>query len=112
MKIERALLLILSFLVSGQYVFSQNVEYTFKHPGDSTREYYITIHPPGEIKGCIVLLNGYGEVANHVYKETKIPQIAAKSGIMTIIPTLTDWSCLFVDENSQKLLDDFIEEVS
>jgi hypothetical protein len=38
-------------------------------------------------KGVLFLLPGFGETQEIVLKQSKLPQIAAENGLLTIIPT-------------------------
>ena len=107
MKIFLASILVIAFTTSS----AQKVEYTFSMPGDSTKNYYIAIHPQGTPKGVIILLPGFGELPAATLKETHIPKAASKAGYLTIIPALGDWSFFYIDDQSHQKLNHFILEM-
>lgn len=44
------------------HVFSQRIKYTLTIPGDTTKNYYVTVFPSDKIKGAIILLPGFVEL--------------------------------------------------
>jgi len=46
--------------------------------------YYLTIEPKGNIEGALLLLPGFGQLAQHVLPETKLHEVAAKNNLLTI----------------------------
>ncbi|MBN7816281.1 alpha/beta fold hydrolase [Algoriphagus pacificus] len=100
--------LFVSFSIS---VLGQEIEYTFSTPGDSTKNYYVTIHPKDEVKGALILLPGFGELPKQTLLDSEIYKHASEAGYMTIIPALGDWSFFYIDEPSHQKLDQFIDEV-
>lgn len=89
----------------------QKIEYTLSTAGDTTQNYYVTVHPKEKIKGAIILLPGFGELPKQTLTEWDIHKYASDAGYMTIIPALGDWSFFYVDELSHKKLNQFIEAV-
>jgi pimeloyl-ACP methyl ester carboxylesterase len=49
--------------------------------------YYATV-PPGKVRGLLVLLPGYMQQAESIFKETQLAREAYQAGIATIIPTI------------------------
>jgi pimeloyl-ACP methyl ester carboxylesterase len=92
-------------------VLGQRFEYTFTTPGDTTKNYYVTVSPPEKIKGAIILLPGFGELPKQTLAEWDFPQYAAEAGYLTIIPALGDWSFFYIDDYSHERLKHFIDEV-
>ncbi len=92
-------------------LLAQKVEFTYSIPGDSTREYYATVYPKDKIAGVLILLPGFGEMPKQVLVETNIHKFASDAGYMTIIPALGDWSFFYIDNESHKKLDLFIDVI-
>ena len=40
------------FTLISLHVFAQRIEYTFTTPGDTTKNYYVTVFPADKIKGA------------------------------------------------------------
>lgn len=91
--------------------FGQKVEYNLSIPGDSTQHYYIAVLPEGKVKGSLLLLPGFGELPAQTLAESDLPNRAATAGYITLIPALGDWSFFYIDEQSHKTLDTFIDEI-
>ncbi|HYG02955.1 MAG TPA: hypothetical protein VD927_10960 [Chryseosolibacter sp.] len=104
--ISAILLLIVSLSVRAQ-----RIEYIFATPGDTTKNYYITVHPEGEIIGSLILLPGFGELPRQTLIESDIYKFASAAGYLTIIPALGDWSFFYIDSLSHQRLNQFIQEV-
>src|SRR5687768_1147065 len=104
-------ILTIVFLTLSFQTYAQKIEYTFSIPGDSTQNYYITVHPKEKIKGAIVLLPGFGGLPKGELIETDIEKYAAHAGFLTIVPALGDWSFFYMDETSHQKLNQFISTI-
>lgn len=106
---------LISYLFSLMLVGSasaQSYQVTYRNPKDSSVNYYITVQPVGQPKGVLVLLPGFGELPEYVYAETDLPKQAAQQGLLTVIATLKQgFQSFYIDETSQKTLDQIIREV-
>jgi hypothetical protein len=91
--------------------FGQRIEYTFTIPGDTTKDYYVTIFPKAKVNGSIILLPGFGELPKQTLAESDIHKYASEAGYLTIIPALGDWSFFYIDDLSHQKLNKFIDEV-
>lgn len=87
------------------------VIYTLDNPNDTTKNFYITIFPEGQIKGTLILLPGFGELPTSILIETDIYKYASKAGYITFIPALGDWSFFYCDDVSHQKLNQFIDTV-
>jgi hypothetical protein len=102
--------LIIFFAILSSTALAQRTEYTLSAPGDTTKNYYVTIFPGGIIKGAIVLLPGFGELPKQTLKDWDFHKHASNAGYLTIIPALGDWSFFYMDDLShQKLADSFVK---
>jgi pimeloyl-ACP methyl ester carboxylesterase len=106
---KRFLTVILLAIAFG--LSAQKIEYTFEYPNDSTKNYYITVFPKGQIKGSLILLPGFGELPTETFAETQIHRYASENGYITIIPALGDWSFFYIDSTSNQKLNSFIQAV-
>jgi len=105
-KILIGLLLTISFNISGQ-----KIEYTLSVPGDTTKNYYLTVYPKDKVKGSLILLPGFGELPKQTLIESDIYKFASDAGYLTIIPALGDWSFFYIDNSSHEKLNRLIDEV-
>lgn len=80
---------------------------------DTTKNCYTIISSPETpLKGYIFLLPGFGETAQRVMEQTKLPLFLSQQGILTIIPTLEDGPLSFgIDPASQQSLRKIIADV-
>jgi hypothetical protein len=85
--------------------------YSYDTPKDTTKNFYVTIFPEGPIKGTIILLPGFGELPTGTLIETDIYNYASKSGYITFVPALGDWSFFYCDDVSLQKLNRFIDTV-
>ena len=109
----RYLFLLLILSVSYFYVESQTISKVFLNSNDSTVNQYTVVLPSTGTKGVLILLPGFGENAERVLAQTALPVLAAKNGLLTIIPTLQDGVISFgVDSASQSCLSNIIKDVS
>ncbi len=88
-----------------------NTIYTFDTPNDTTNNFYVTILPEGQIKGTLILLQGFGELPTRTLIETNIYKYASQSGCSTFIPALGDWSFFYCDDASHQKSNQFIDTV-
>jgi pimeloyl-ACP methyl ester carboxylesterase len=102
---------IIFFLILSFQGFGQKIEYTLSAPGDTTKNYYVTIFPKERIKGAIVLLPGFGELAKQTLKEWDFHKHASNGGYLTIIPALGDWSFFYMDDLSHQKLKEFVDKM-
>lgn len=51
---------------------------------DAEYGYYLTIEPKGKIEGTLLLLPGFGQLAQYVFPETKLHKFAAENNLLTI----------------------------
>ncbi len=108
MKHTAVLLIILLYLPS----FAQTGEIYYSNPEHNSVNYYITFKPEGQLKGLLLLLTSFGESPQTASKETEIPKIATKNGLLTVIASLQDGNMtFFVDSLSQATLDKLILEL-
>jgi len=71
--------------------------------------YYLTIEPKGKIEGALLLLPGFGQLAQHVLPETKLHEVAAKNNFLTICFSTRFRSS--ADDFYQKKLNAALEDV-
>lgn len=107
---------LLLFLLLSQTVFTlaQSKETIYLGTIDSTANYYQAIYYPDiAFEQVLILIPGFGETPERVAMQTDLPVVAAKNGILTIIPVLADGVLsLGVDEQSQKSLKRIIEHAT
>lgn len=108
---QMSLRLVGIFLLISTNLFGQGIEFTYKIKGDTTREYYATVHPAKEVRGVLILLPGFGELPKQTLVETDIHKVASEAGYLTIIPALSDWSFFYIDNASHEKLNRFIDDV-
>ena len=108
MRISILIAILISVSISG---FGQKIEYTFSTPGDTTKNYYVTIFPKDKVKGALILLPGFGELPKQTLLDSDIYKYASDAGYLTLIPALGDWSFFYIDHSSHQKLDQFIDEV-
>ncbi len=107
----RKILFAVVFILLSFKLSAQKINYTLANPGDSTKNYYITVHPEKEVKGFLLLLPGFGELPKKVLIESDLPALASKAGYLTIIPALGDWSFFYIDKQSHEKLNRLLGEV-
>lgn len=104
-------LLILLLTISLQ-AFSQKIEYSLAVPGDTTKNYHITIHPEsGLFRGLLLLLPGFGELPQQTMVESDIYKYASEAGFLVIIPALGDRSFFYIDDSSHQTLNQFVNDI-
>lgn len=104
-------LLIGVLLTISSTLLGQKLEYTFSVPGDTTKNYYVTVYPKDKVKGALILLPGFGELPKQTLIDSDIYKFASNAGYLTIIPALGDWSFFYIDNSSHEKLNQFINEV-
>lgn len=94
-------------------VFSQKTETVSLDKNDPTKNCYTIIYPDVlPCKGYLFLIPGFGENAERMLLQTNLPIEAAKSGLLTIIPSLQDGVLSFgVDSVSQQTLQKIVDDV-
>ena len=97
MRISILIAILISVSISG---FGQKIEYTFSTPGDTTKNYYVTIFPKDKVKGALILLPGFGELPKQTLLDSDIYKYASDAGYLTLIPALGDWSFFYIDHSS------------
>lgn len=107
----RAKILLTIFVTVSVHVLGQRIEYTLSIPGDTTKNYYVTVFPKDKVTGSIIILPGFGELPRQTLIESDIYKYASEAGYLTIIPALGDWAFFYIDESSHQKLSKFIDEV-
>lgn len=94
--------------------FAQKTETVSLDKNDPAKSCYTIIYPDVlPWKGCLFLIPGFGENAERVLLQTNLPLEAAKSGLLTIIPSLQDGVLSFgVDSVSQQTLQKIVDDVA
>jgi len=93
----------------------QKLATTYLNPKDSTTNMYLAVVPEGKpIKAFLFLLDGFGIVSpKGVLVQTQLPILAAKQGVLVVIPILKTGSQYFGSDNgSQQSLREMIEMVA
>jgi hypothetical protein len=107
--------LILSILTIFVFtnLYGQKIDKVYLDKNDSSKNCYTIIYPPKlPWKGYIVILPGFGQNADRVLEQTKLPKLTAQKGLLTIIPTLQEGVLSFgVDNPSQESLENIIQDV-
>ncbi len=108
----RLKLILLTFFILTN-LFGQKIEKVFLNKNDSTKDNYTIIYPSKlPWTGYVVIIPGFGETAEKVLEQTDLPKIAAKYGLLTIIPIFQDGVLSFgVDSLSQQSLANIIQDV-
>ena len=108
---KNILFIFLTFVSAAS--FAQRVQTVYLDPKDSTANMYIVVQPEnGPVKAFMFLLDGFGGSPKDVPIQTKLPMIAAKQGILSIIPMLQTGRLYFGSDNaSQQSLKALIERV-
>ena len=70
------------------FSYSQKIETVYLNPTDSTSNLYVIVYPPKlPWSGFMFLVPGMFQKPQEVLQQTELPKIAARQGILTIIPT-------------------------
>ena len=114
---KKLIITFLAFLIfvigcNAQKITKPKTEKVFLD-NDTTKNSYLIIFPSKlPIKGYIFLLPGFGETAERVMQQSKLPIQLAESGLLTIIPTLQDGVFSFgIDDSSQQSFNKIIADV-
>lgn len=93
--------------------FGQKTEKVFLDKNDLSKNCYTIIYPTKlPWTGYIFIIPGFGETAERVLEQTDLPKITAKSGLLTIIPTLQDGVLSFgMDSLSQQSFNEIVLDV-
>lgn len=94
-------------------LYGQKIDQVYLDKAESTKNFYTIIYPPKlPWNGYIIILPGFGQNAERVLEQTKLPKLTAQNGLLTIIPTLQDGVLSFgVDNPSQESLQNIIQDV-
>jgi hypothetical protein len=92
-------------------IMNPKIEFTFAIPNDTTKNFYVTVFPKGDIKGTLILLSGFGELPTETLNATDIYKYASQSGYITFIPALGDDLFFYLDKVSNEKLYRFIDTV-
>ena len=82
---------------------------------DSTGDvsgYYLVVRPPEQqIRGAMILLNGFGSPAEKIFPETRLHEAAARAGILTVGMSMGNKICAdsMVEQRLNTLLRDVIQ---
>lgn len=107
------LLLLLTVVLSTSFAWCQKITKVFLNKSDSTVNYYTAVLPAVPFKGVLIVVPGFGENGERVLSQTGLPVLAAKNGLLTIIPVLQDGVLSFgVDSASQSCLSSIIADVN
>jgi len=109
------ILALLPFLLLFQFGFSQSIKKIVIDEKDEISGYYLALEPAEqEIEGVLVLLPGFGQRAEAIFPETKLPNVAYANSILTI--GFAEGTKLYADEEIQDkftaVLSDVIERYS
>ena len=106
-------LIILSFLMITE-LSAQKIEKVLLDKNDTTRNCYTIIYPDSlPWMGYLFLVPGFGETAEDVLLQTKLPVETAERGILTIIPTFQDGVSSFgFDSLSQQAFRRIVDDVT
>ena len=99
-------------LIVSINAIAQQTTITYRTPGDSATNYYLTVMPVGQPNGLLVLLPGFGGLPEGEFAETDLPKEAARRGLLTVIVTLQQgFQSFYIDDASQQTLSSLIREV-
>lgn len=106
---RKTIILLLTIFISNLSQ-GQRIETVYLNEKDSTSNMYIAVFPKNEsVKSFLVLLDGFGNSPKGVLSQTDIPKIAAKNGVLTIIPLLKTGPTYWGSDNaSQQSLKEII----
>src|SRR5687768_14405912 len=82
MKSRLCFFICLTFLCRA--ASAQNCERIVVNARDSVSGYYLAVQPPAEIKGVLVLLEGFGGRPEDIFPESKLPAVAWANGLLTV----------------------------
>jgi hypothetical protein len=92
---------------------NQQLDKVHLNGSDGSNNLYLTIsRPDGVYKGYMFLIPSFYESPEHVLEQTDLPIVAAKQGIMTIIPTFqTGLASFGIDSLTQHSFKEIMEDV-
>lgn len=105
--------LLLLFLFSHLFCKSQTPvpEKIVVDSTDSVSGYYLAVRPEGrEIRGAMILLNGFGSPAEKIFPETRLPETAARAGMLTVCMAMGNK--LYADSVVEQRLNALLGDVS
>ncbi len=104
---------IATLLFSHSLLLGQQTEIVYLNDLNPTKNYYASFIPGQQpFLGILILIGGFGETPDDVLIQTDLPKIAAKNGLLTVIPILEDGVYSFgVDDSSQQSLLNIISAV-
>lgn len=85
----------IAYLIGFNGVIGQNITKNTIQPDNEICTYF-TIRPKERITGIVLLLPGRGENPKQVFKNTRLPNVLAAKGYLTVIPDLS--YSLFADK--------------
>lgn len=103
------ILFLLTFLV-GNSVYSQSVKKIVLNNNDFYSGYYLAVEPESNvIDGVLVLIAGFGQIAENTLPETKLQNVAYVNNILTI--SFASGNKLYADSITQANLTAVIKDV-
>jgi hypothetical protein len=82
------LLLFFCLAFVSNYTLAQNAEKIVVNSKDTVSGYYLAVRPPAEVKGVLVLLDGFAGSPESVMVESHLPQVAFANGILTVAASM------------------------
>ncbi|RQO30213.1 alpha/beta hydrolase [Taibaiella sp. KBW10] len=104
---------ILFFILLHTGLCAQDTLKIVVNPEDKHSASYTIFFPDSaELKGYLILIPAFGETQEAVSVQTALPRMAAKNGILTVIPTFRTGTQAFgIDSLSQASLQEIIKDV-
>jgi len=93
-----AIFLFIFIVISHDLLLGQSIKTNYLDLKDSTRNYYITIEPKGNIQAAVVFIPGLYQTPEQLLLETEIDELLAGNNILLIVPFLTKKSLHFEEE--------------
>ena len=109
---NRILFILTFFIFSFSFAqksasYFRTIDYFDKQ--DSSKNYAVVYRPNAAPKKLLILFPGYGESPLLAERETKIPELAATNGILSLILSTQNGSqSFFIDNETQTYLDSLI----
>ena len=106
---NRILFILTFFIFSFSFAqksasYFRTIDYFDKQ--DSSKNYAVVYRPNAAPKKLLILFPGYGESPLLAERETKIPELAATNGILSLILSTQNGSqSFFIDNETQTYLD-------
>lgn len=110
---HRIVIVLTLFFLPG-IIWGQKITREYLTKGDSAANWYIAVAPDdNNIQAFMFLLEGFGGTPDGLLTQTDLPIIAAKKGILCILPVLSTGRLYFGSDNtSQTSLKNMIELVA